>query len=94
MTIPSVQYRFLLRNGEYLTVDNPHYYPDPVAIEKSEEPYVRATILIPQRSMGAVMNLCLERRGVNTSLPILPRSGLRSPPRCLLRKSSMTSTTS
>ena len=66
MTIPSVQYRFLLRNGEYLTVDNPHYYPDPSSIEKSEEPYVRANIYIPQRSMGAVINLCLERRGVNT----------------------------
>lgn len=65
MTIPSVQYRFLLRNGEYVVVDNPQYYPDPTAIEKSEEPYVRATILIPERSMGAVMNLCLERRGVN-----------------------------
>ena len=66
MTIPSVQYHFLLRNGEYLTVDNPQYYPDPTVIEKSEEPYVQASILIPERSMGAVMNLCLERRGVNT----------------------------
>ena len=65
MTIPSVQYHFLLRNGEYLTVDNPQYYPDPTVIEKSEEPYVQASILIPERSMGAVMNLCLERRGVN-----------------------------
>lgn len=66
MTIPSVQYHFLLRNGEHLTVDNPQYYPDPTVIEKSEEPYVQASILIPERSMGAVMNLCLERRGVNT----------------------------
>ena len=65
MTIPSVQYHFLLRNGEYLTVDNPQYYPDPTVIEKSEEPYVKASILLPERSMGAVMNLCLERRGVN-----------------------------
>ena len=65
MTIPSVQYHFLLRNGEDLTVDNPQYYPDPTVIEKSEEPYVQASILLPERSMGAVMNLCLERRGVN-----------------------------
>jgi len=65
MTIPSVQYHFLLRNGEHLTVDNPQYYPDPTVIEKSEEPYVQASILIPERSMGVVMNLCLERRGVN-----------------------------
>jgi GTP-binding protein LepA len=65
MTTPSVQYRFLMHNGESLTVDNPQYYPDPVKIEKSEEPFVRASILIPERSMGAVMNLCLEHRGVN-----------------------------
>ena len=65
MTTPSVQYRFLMNNGESLTVDNPQYYPDPVKIEKSEEPFVRASILIPERSMGAVMNLCLEHRGVN-----------------------------
>ena len=66
MTVPSVQYRFLLRSGENVTVDNPQYYPDPASIEKSEEPFVQASILIPERSMGAVMNLCLERRGVNT----------------------------
>ncbi len=65
MTIPSVQYRFLLTNGKEVSVDNPHYYPDPTLIDTSEEPYVLASILIPERSMGAVMNLCLERRGVN-----------------------------
>jgi GTP-binding protein LepA len=65
MTIPSVQYRFLLNSGEEIEVDNPHYYPDPMHIDTSEEPYVLASILIPERSMGAVMNLCLERRGVN-----------------------------
>ncbi|MDX1777416.1 MAG: translation elongation factor 4 [Thermodesulfobacteriota bacterium] len=65
MTIPSVQYRFLLTNGEEVEVDNPHYYPDPTLIDTSEEPYVLASILIPERSMGTVMNLCLERRGVN-----------------------------
>ncbi len=65
MTIPSVRYRFRLRSGEQIVVDNPQYYPDPSAIEVSEEPYVRASILVPERSMGAVMTLCLERRGVN-----------------------------
>ncbi len=65
MTIPSVQYRFMLRSGESLTVDNPQFYPDPTVIENSEEPYVRTSILIPERSMGTVMSLCLERRGVN-----------------------------
>ena len=65
MTIPSVQYRFLLKDGRTVEVDNPQYYPDPMRIEKAEEPFVRASILIPERYMGSVMNLCLERRGVN-----------------------------
>jgi GTP-binding protein LepA len=46
-------------------VDNPQYYPDPMMIEKAEEPFVRASILIPERYMGVVMNLCLDRRGEN-----------------------------
>ena len=65
MTIPSVQYRFSLKDGSTVEVDNPQYYPDPMMIEKAEEPYVKASILIPERYMGAVMNLCLERRGEN-----------------------------
>ena len=64
MTIPSVRYRFHLQDGSSVEVDNPQYYPDPTRIGKSEEPYVRASILIPERYMGAVMTLCLERRGV------------------------------
>jgi len=65
MTIPSVQYRFSLKDGSTVEVDNPQYYPDPMMIDKAEEPFVRASILIPERYMGAVMNLCLERRGEN-----------------------------
>ncbi len=65
MTVPSVRYRFTLQDGSDVEVDNPQYYPDPIKITKSEEPYVKAEILIPERYMGAVMNLCLERRGVN-----------------------------
>ncbi len=65
MTIPSVQYSFLLKDGGTVEVDNPQYYPDPMMIEKAEEPFVKASILIPERYMGAVMNLCLDRRGVN-----------------------------
>ena len=66
MTSPTVQYRFILTNGQELTVDNPVYYPDPATIEKGLEPYIRADILIPEQYMGAVMELCLERRGVNS----------------------------
>ena len=66
MTVPSVQYRFTLQNGETVSVDNPQYYPDPIAISRSAEPYIRASILMPERYMGVVMSLCMERRGVNS----------------------------
>ena len=66
MTAPTVRYQFTLTNGETVTVDNPLYYPDPATIEKGMEPYIRASILIPERYTGAVMDLCLERRGVNS----------------------------
>ncbi len=63
MTFPSVQYRFTLHDGQTIVVDNPQYYPDPLAIKSSEEPFIKASILIPERYMGAVMKLCLDRRG-------------------------------
>ena len=66
MTVPSVEYHFVLTSGEEIKVDNPVYYPDPATIEKGLEPYIRASIMIPERYMGAVMELCLERRGVNS----------------------------
>ncbi|MFZ5447219.1 MAG: translation elongation factor 4 [Thermodesulfobacteriota bacterium] len=66
MTVPGVQYRFTLADGKNLTVDNPLFYPDPSSIKTSEEPFIRASILIPERFVGAVMKLCLERRGVNS----------------------------
>ena len=66
MTVPTVEYHFTLTNGEFIRVDNPLYYPDPVTIDKAMEPYIRASILIPERYMGVVMDLGLERRGVNS----------------------------
>ncbi|MCK8601525.1 translation elongation factor 4 [Desulfoferrobacter suflitae] len=65
MTVPSVQYRFTLNDGQTVIVENPQYYPDPASIQKSEEPFIKASIFIPERYMGAVMKLCMERRGVN-----------------------------
>ena len=68
MTVPTVQYHFLLKTGETVSIDNPIYYPDPVTIQEGLEPYIKAAILIPERYMGAVMDLCLERRGVNSRI--------------------------
>jgi GTP-binding protein LepA len=68
MTVPSVQYKFTLDDDTTITVENPQYYPDPTSIKVSSEPFIRATIIIPERYMGAVMKLCLERRGVNPKI--------------------------
>ncbi|MBN1831395.1 MAG: elongation factor 4 [Deltaproteobacteria bacterium] len=66
MTVPSVQYQFTLQDGTTVTVDNPQYYPDPGSIKSTAEPFIKANILIPERYMGAVMKLCIDRRGVNS----------------------------
>ena len=66
MTVPSVQYQFTLKDGTSMLVDNPQYYPDPMEIHSCSEPFIRADIMIPERYMGAVMKLCMERRGVNS----------------------------
>ncbi len=62
-TAPSVRYRIELKDGNKIEIDNPVHFPDPVKIEKTFEPYIRAIIMIPDRYMGGVMNLCIDRRG-------------------------------
>ncbi|NQS71903.1 MAG: elongation factor 4 [Desulfobulbaceae bacterium] len=66
LTVPTVKYTFYLNDESTLEVDNPSYFPDPATIDRIEEPYIKATIHIPERYMGAVMTLCMERRGENT----------------------------
>ena len=66
ITVPTVEYHFTLTDGTEISIDNPLYYPDPVKIEKSLEPFIRTSILIPEKYMGSVMDLCLDRRGVNS----------------------------
>ncbi len=67
LTVPSVKYLVFLQDGTEVVVDNPSYFPDPGSIEHIEEPFIKSTILIPERYMGAVMSLCMERRGENTN---------------------------
>jgi GTP-binding protein LepA len=66
MTVPGVQYRFVLKDGRTVMVDNPQHYPDPLRIQGTLEPFIKATIITPERFLGAVLKLCLERRGVNS----------------------------
>ncbi|MFO7605304.1 MAG: translation elongation factor 4 [Desulfurivibrionaceae bacterium] len=67
LTVPTVSYHFYLQDGEMEIIDNPSYFPDPAKIERTEEPFIKASILMPERYMGVVMNLCMERRGENTT---------------------------
>lgn len=75
MTVPSVEYRFVLADGNEVSVDNPQYYPEPLSIKSSSEPFIKASIIIPERYMGAVMKLCMEKRAEN------PRFNYPSPSR-------------
>jgi len=68
LSVPSVRYRFTLSDGTVPFIDNPAHYPDAASIVKSEEPYIRASMMFPERHMGAVMKLCKEKRGDNSSL--------------------------
>jgi GTP-binding protein LepA len=68
LSVPSVRYRFALKDGTVIDVDNPAHYPDPSTIIKSDEPYIRATMMLPEKYLGAVMKLCMEKRGVNSTL--------------------------
>jgi GTP-binding protein LepA len=68
LSVPSVRYRFTLKNGTDIEVDNPTYYPDVSSIAGSEEPYIRAEMMLPERYLGAVMKLCMDKRGSNNTL--------------------------
>ena len=68
MTAPSVRYQFVLKDESELTIDNPQDYPEPMTIASALEPYIRASIMAPERYIGAVMKLALERRGENSQM--------------------------
>jgi GTP-binding protein LepA len=63
-TVPNVEYRVTRKNGEIVLVDNPSYMPPLGDIEKIEEPFIRAQIIVPTEYVGNIMKLCMERRGV------------------------------
>ena len=67
-TVPSVLYKIHLRNGEVIDLENPADMPEPTKIEAIEEPWVRATIMMPDKYMGGIMSLCSERRGVQENI--------------------------
>ena len=67
-TVPSVLYKIHLRDGSVIDLENPADMPEPTKIATIEEPWVRATIMMPDKYMGGIMSLCSERRGVQENI--------------------------
>ncbi len=67
-TVPSVLYKIHLRDGSTMDLENPADMPDITRIESIEEPWVRATIMMPDKYLGAIMELCASRRGVQENI--------------------------
>lgn len=63
-TAPSVVYKFGLSDGSLVEIDNPTNYPDPATIQSAEEPMCDVHVYSPSDYVGAIMDLCQERRGI------------------------------
>lgn len=70
-TAPTVVFEVVLKNGQTIYVDNPSKLPDPSAVEEMREPIVQANILVPQDYLGNVINLCIEKRGIQKDMQFL-----------------------
>jgi GTP-binding protein LepA len=71
LTAPSVQYEVTLTDGRELKIDNPSLFPDPGSIARVREPYIKASIMLPERYLGVAMELCRERRGMHNNVEYL-----------------------
>jgi GTP-binding protein LepA len=81
-TAPSVVYQVRMRGGETRDIHNPADWPDPSLIEAVEEPWIDATIYVPDSYLGAVLKLCQDRRGIQKNLTYV---GTGSHARAMLR---------
>jgi GTP-binding protein LepA len=70
-TVPNVEYRVTKVGGEVLFVDNPAFMPLSGDIEKVEEPFIKGEIIAPSEYIGAIMKLCMDRRGVHKNTTYL-----------------------
>ena len=72
-TAPTVVYKVELKDGEVIEVDNPSALPDLSRIEEIREPIIDANMLMPEEYIGAVMTLCMEKRGIQKNIQYLGR---------------------
>ncbi|HJX27908.1 MAG TPA: translation elongation factor 4 [Thermoanaerobaculia bacterium] len=71
LSAPSVRYEVTLENGQLLWIDNPAHFPDPGSIDFAREPFIKASIMVPERYLGQVLELCRERRAQNSTYEYL-----------------------
>lgn len=67
-TAPTVVYEILKKNGETIFIDNPADLPDPSSVEMIKEPFIIARILVPHNHVGAIITLCVEKRGIQRNI--------------------------
>ncbi len=72
-TAPTVVYQVLLSGGEVIEIENPSKLPDASKVEEIREPIIKASILVPQDYVGAVITLCMQKRGVQRNMQYLGR---------------------
>ena len=72
-TAPTVVYQVEMKSGELITIDNPSALPDLSKIEEIREPIITANMLMPEEYVGAVMTLCIEKRGIQKNIQYLGR---------------------
>ena len=77
-TAPTVVYQVLLREGSVVEIENPSRLPDLSKVAEIREPLITATILVPQDYVGAVMTLCMQKRGVQKNMQYLGRQVMLS----------------
>jgi GTP-binding protein LepA len=71
ISAPSVKYKIELKDGTTVDVDNPSNWPDPMSIQSTTEPFIKASILIPEGYVGPVMELCREHRSDSQTMNYL-----------------------
>lgn len=71
LTAPSVRYKIHLNNGDVKDIDNPLEYPDSTYVEYAEEPYIDAAIITPTEYLGNIIQLCLDKRGIQKNMNYL-----------------------
>ena len=72
-TAPSVIYKIDIRGGKQLEVHNPADFPDPQTIESMLEPWIKATIMVPEEYLGSVLALCTDKRGTQLDMKYISR---------------------